>query len=460
MAWMRKGIVGGVAALLVLGACSSSSKPKTTATTAGAAGTTAAPSTTSGAGGGTTAGTGGGTTSATLPNVTVPPVSGNTTTGVTATEIHLGGVYNKNFFADGPDGFSARIKRENDAGGIYGRKIVLDNMLDDGAVADQDLTAAKTLVLQDHEFAVAPVFTTSMGGATYLNDSKVPFFGWSVEPRWCNLNWGFGFWGNDCDLTHAPLALNFPPIAAKLFSDGTLQGHTVGLITGDVDSGRTAMLQFASVWRTGGAKVVLTDSSIPPAPAVVGDFTPYAEKVMTADGGKPPDLIEILGDFGLTLGLGKKLIQLGYPGKVLGFTDYDPRIVGSTKGMITLLQYAPFEQAPDIPAIQQMIKDLDAYKPNLPKTQAVESGWLTADFLVAALKKAGPNLSRESLYNAINGGFTYDNGGILPPVKWPVAHQLIQVGAAFVQDEGTSYKVLVPLTPQGYIPNPYLKQGA
>ena len=39
-------------------------------------------------------------------------------------------------------------------------------------------------------------------------------------------------------------------------------------------------------------------------------------------------------------------------------------------------------------------------------------------------------------------------------------HQLIQVGAAFVQDEGTSYQVLVPLTPQGYIPNPYLKAGS
>jgi len=330
-------------------------------------------------------------------------------------------------------------------------------MIDDGSLPDQDLTAAKTLVEEDHEFAVAPVFTQTLGGATFLNDQKVPFFGWSVEPRWCGLNWGFGFWGNDCDLTKAPLALDFPPIAAKLFSDGTLQGHTVGLITGDVDSGRTAMLQFASVWQTGGAKIVLTDSSIPSAPAVVGDWTPYAEKVMTANGGNPPDLIEILGDFATTLGLGKKLIQLGYPGKILGFTDYDPRIVGSTKGMITLLQYAPFESAASSPAIQQMISDLNAYKPGLPHTQAVESGWLTADFLIAALKKAGPNLTREALYNAINSGFTYDNGGVSVPVKWPVAHSLIQVGATFIQDEGTSYQVLVPLTPQGYIANPFLK---
>jgi hypothetical protein len=445
---MKRSVAVAAAALLVLGACSSSKKTTATTTTAAKAAGAAATSTTSG---------GGGSTQATLPNVTVPPITGNTTTGVTPTEIHVGGIYYKTDFGDGPDGFNARVKRENDAGGIYGRKIVLDTMVDDGSLPDQDLTAAKALVEEDHVFAVAPVFTQTLGAATFLNDQKVPFFGWSVEPRWCNLNWGFGFWGNDCDLTKAPLALDFPPIAAKLFSDGTLQGHTVGLITGDVDSGRTAMLQFASVWQTGGAKIVLTDSSIPSAPAVVGDWTPYAEKVLTADSGKPPDLIEILGDFATTLGLGKKLIQLGYPGKILGFTDYDPRIVGSTKGMITLLQYAPFESAATSPAIQQMISDLNAYKPGLPHTQAVESGWLTADFLIDALKKAGPNLSREALYNAINSGFTYDNGGVSVPVKWPVAHSLIQVGATFIQDEGTSYQVLVPLTPQGYIANPFLK---
>ena len=449
MAWFKRGVAGAVAGLLVLGACSSSKKSTAPTTTAAkATGAAVATTTTSGPSG---------ATQATLPNVTVPPITGNTTTGVTPTEIHVGGIYYKTDFGDGPDGFNARIKRENDAGGIYGRKIVLDTMIDDGSLPDQDLTAAKTLVEEDHEFAVAPVFTQTLGGATFLNDQKVPFFGWSVEPRWCGLNWGFGFWGNDCDLTKAPLALDFPPIAAKLFSDGTLQGHTVGLITGDVDSGRTAMLQFASVWQTGGAKIVLTDSSIPSAPAVVGDWTPYAEKVMTANGGNPPDLIEILGDFATTLGLGKKLIQVGYPGKILGFTDYDPRIVGSTKGMITLLQYAPFESAASSPAIQQMISDLNAYKPGLPHTQAVESGWLTADFLIAALKKAGPNLTREALYNAINSGFTYDNGGVSVPVKWPVAHSLIQVGATFIQDEGTSYQVLVPLTPQGYIANPFLK---
>ena len=441
------------ASLMVLAACSSSKKSTTTATTTvGAAATTGAPTTT---GAPAPAGSGPGVT---LPTVTPPPVSGNTTTGITPTEIHFGGVYYKTYYAGADDGFNARLKRENDAGGVYGHKLVLDTMLDDNNVGDQDLTAVKTLVEQDHVFAVAPVVTSALASANYLESAKVPFFGWSIEPRWCGLNWAFGFEGDDCDLTKAPLALNFPPAFQSLFSDGTVQNHTVAMMTEDVVSSITASNQFAGVWRSAGAKVVLVDSSIPSPPAVVGDFTPYAEKALTSNNGQPPDMIEIIGGFGTTVGLDKKLVQLGYKGKVLGFTDYDPRVRGTTPGIITLMQYAPFEQS-DIPAVSQLISDLRAYKPDIVMSQSVASGYWTADFLIAALKKAGPNLSREALYNAINSGFTYDNHGAMTPVVWPVAHELIQVGTALVQDAGSSYKVLVPLTPQGFINNPLLKSG-
>jgi len=61
--------------------------------------------------------------------------------------------------------------------------------------------------------------------------------------------------------------------------------------------------------------------------------------------------------------------------------------------------------------------------------QPAAAGYWTADFLIQALKKAGPDLSREALYNAINGGFTYDyDGGGGIPVTWPLAHHYLQVG--------------------------------
>jgi ABC-type branched-subunit amino acid transport system substrate-binding protein len=80
---------------------------------------------------------------------------------------------------------------------------------------------------------------------------------------------------------------------------------------------------------------------------------------------------------------------------------------------------APFEDTGIVPEVQQMVTDLKAYKPDVTLSQPAAAGYWTADFLIKALEKAGPNLSREELYNAINGGFTYGAGGALAPVMWP-----------------------------------------
>jgi len=390
---------------------------------------------------------------------TVPTIAGATTTGITPTEIHFGAIEYKASYAGAEDGFNARIKRENDAGGVFGRKLVLDTVLDDNQVADQDLTEAKTLVEQDHVFAVAPVMTSAFAGASYLEQAKVPFFGWSTEPRWCDKLWGFGFEGNDCDETKLPKLGDFAAIEQKLFPDGSAKGKAIVMVSEDNDSARVALASFGPIWEHEGAKVVLNDTSIPSPPAVVGDYTPYAQKELTANNGGPPDLIECVCSFADTLQLYKKVIQLGYKGVFQGFTDYDPRILGTSQGIITELQFAPFEDASTVPAVHQMITDLDAYKPGTVHSLPVASGYWTADFIIAALKKAGPNLSREALYNAINTGFTYDYGGAVGAVSWPLGHHGTQVELEFVQDEGKSvgYVERIPMTKLVQIPNPAYK---
>src|SRR3984893_14779879 len=307
---MKRVLVVAAAGLTLLGACSSAKKTAATPTTAGNASTT------------TTGAPGTGTPST---------IAGNTTTGVTPTEIKVGAILYKAFFADAAVGFNARVKRENDAGGIYGRKIVLNTVLDDGELADPDLTAAKTLVLQDGVFAVAPVMTAAFGGATYLNDAKVPFFGWSIEPRWCGLMWGFGFGGNDCDQATLKQVGDFPKAAAKLFPDAQVQGKAIALMSEDNTSASAAVADFAKLWQHDGAKVVLVDTSVPTPPAVVADYTPFAQKIMTSNNGGQPDYVQVLFATSDTIGLYKKLVQLGFKGIMQGFSNYDPRLLGSTK---------------------------------------------------------------------------------------------------------------------------------
>jgi branched-chain amino acid transport system substrate-binding protein len=445
-------LIAALTSVAVLAACSSSKKSTATTTTAAATATTAAGSSTTAASSSTTGASGGGVTAPT--EAPLPALTGNTTTGVSATEIKLGALIYKAFYADVVAGFQARLKRENDAGGVNGRKIVVDTVADDNQTADQDLTAAKTLVQQDGVFAVAPVMTAAFGGAQYLNDAKVPFFGWSIEPRWCGLNWGFGFQGNDCDQATIKITGNFPVVAAKMFPDGQATGKTIALTAEDNDSARAAVNSFATIWKADGAKVVLMDTSIPSPPAVVGDFTPFAQKVLTSNNGGPPDYVMMVNSVSDTIGLYKKLTQLGYKGIAQGFTNYDPRLLGSTKGLVSNVGFAPFEDAGTVAPVQQMITDLKAFKSDIVLSQPAAAGYWIADFFIQALKKAGPNLSREALYNAINGGFTYDNGGGTIPVVWPVAHSFNQVGSAYVQDAGDHFTVPVHLTPLPLINNP------
>ena len=355
----KKGLVVALVSLLVIGACSSSKKSGGSATT--------------GAGSASTAAGGGGVSTTGAPSATTIP--GHTTTGVTATEVHFGAILYKAFYGDAQVGFEARLKAENDKGGVNGRKLVLDTVIDDNQTADTDLTAAKTLVQQDNVFMVAPVMTAAFGGATYLNEAKVPFAGWSIEPRWCGLMWGFGFEGNDCDQATAPKTGDFVAAEQKLFPDGSAKGKAIVLTSEDNDSARAAVNDFAKIWSADGAKVVLVDTSIPSPPAVVGDFTPYVQKILSANNGGPPDLVEMVNSVSDTIGLYKKLVQLGYKGVAQGFTNYDPRLLtGATKGLVTEVQFTPYEQAASNPRLQQMITDVKAFKPDAVLGLAVAAG--------------------------------------------------------------------------------------
>ena len=450
MRFTKQAAVVATAGVLVLAACSSSKKSSSAppTTVAGATATTAGGSSTTAAGGALT------------PHVAaIPAATGHTTTGVTPTEIDVGAILYKAFYADGVTGFEARIKKENDAGGVYGRKIVLKAALDDGQVESQDITAAHTLVQQDNVFAVAPVFTAAFSGAPYLESQKVPFFGWSVQPIWCHLDWGFGFWGNDCDPGTVPLTGDFPQIEKQLFPDKSLTNKAVAIVAEDNDSARVQANSLHDIWTKDGANVVEVDSSIPSPPAVVGDYTPFANRIMTSNAGQPPDLVTIVGSVSDTLLLYQKLNQLGYKGVVQDYDLYDPHFAANTKGLVTNVQVEPFEAASSVPAVQTMINDLKAYNPNVSLSQPSAAGYWTADFFIQALKKAGPDLSREALYNAINGGFTYTyNGGGGLPVQWPLGHSYIQVGTGYVQANGTGFTLLVrPNQVLPYIHNPAYK---
>lgn len=417
------------AASLVLGACSASTDDE-------------AGSTTSAVGSGETGAPDG------------APVEGDTT-GVTDTEIRIGGVYHAALFGDALAGAQARIDRENAAGGIEGRQLVLVDMLDDGGDPNTAADGARRLVEQEGVFAVGPISTPNFAAGDYLADAGVPFFGWGINPTWCENDHGFNLTG--CiDSTRSTTLADFSHVWAQAAGADSIDGLSMAVISDDNDSGRTQLAAFQAVASEHGASVTYSEAALPPPPAVVGDYTPFATDILTSNAGDPPDTVSLLASAGNVIGIAAKLRELGYEGTIFNGVMYDPRAVAPAALMTTVLANAPFEQT-DLPAMRQTIEDLDATSPPTAHSLSALTAYWAVDHLIQILKAVGPDLTRERFVEVLNDGFEFDGQGVFANRTYPEAHtEGISSCASAVDSDGTAYAVAAPYTCEESIPNPLL----
>lgn len=369
--------------------------------------------------------------------------------GVTDSEIHIGAVLHEAFFGDGRIGAEARIARANAEGGVHGREIVVDDWIDDGGDPTANADAMRRLVEQDGVFAVAPLLSAATT-TDYLADNGVPHFGWGISTDWCTP-YSFGIAGGSCPPEELPESWDFGAAVEEAASDGSLGGDTVFIVGEDNDQAKVAASGFARSLEGHGATEVVTDSTVPTPPTVVSDYSPFVAKVMDAD----PAAVVLVSSASNTLGVMGGLQQAGYDGQIFNFVAYDPRLVSTAEGTFTVLQgVAPFEAADDIPAVQQIVDDIEAFDPDALLTQPVLAGYLSIDLLVAALEEAGPDLTRESLLEAVDAGFSYDFGGAAGELTYPDNHRFGNGCHSVVSSTGTEYEVVVPLTCPPLVDNP------
>jgi hypothetical protein len=111
---------------------------------------------------------------------------------------------------------------------------------------------------------------------------------------------------------------------------------------------------------------------------------------------------------------------------------------------VTLL-WAPFEST-DVPFVQQMNADLDKYTPGATRSLIVAAGYISADFLVAALQTAGRNLTVSGFLNTLNGGhYTYQQTNFIAESHWPLNHIIGTPCGTVVQLKNRQYKQVQPL---------------
>ena len=366
--------------------------------------------------------------------------------------IVVGGIWTQSSFAGADVGAEAAFSAFNAAGGLDGRKIRFVGMQDDASSSAGSISAAKALVNQG-VVAVVPVVSTAFDASTVLSKAQIPWFGWGVTPNYGESPYGFSFIGSDTDPNGKFASDSVTPMcnayAAKNHTKGC-KGVTVAVVGEDENASKSSVLTHAGAWKKLGAKVVLEQTTMPGQPAVISDFSPYANQIMSAAGGKQPAIIDAPVNPTQNIGLYGQLSKDGYAGMFEGYALYDPRAVGIAKGSYTQIQFAPWEQS--TPAVTSMTSGVLGIDPTQSKNQGTEAGYISAKMFIAALEKVGPNFTGQSLAAALNKGFTFSIPGLAGKISYPFGHTSGGGGASIVYSNGTAYTVASPLKSYGSVP--------
>jgi ABC-type branched-subunit amino acid transport system substrate-binding protein len=305
----------------------------------------------------------------------------------------------------------------NAHGGVDGRKIIYNPVIDDGTSPSGDTSAAQQLV-QDKVFAVVGVGTPFFTGSSILRAQAVPTFGLQENT---NAQWAgptmFGAGGSYVD-SSAPM----PQVAFVAQRTGAR---------------RVAVLAYNIAQSSGGCVSVIKalkkfDIDTP----IVDLSIPYGAATLDADVTRMQqngvDFVATCMDATGDIKLSQTLQQHGM-GKVTQYwlDGYDQQLLDNNQdaldGAYFLLQQTPFDvtvRHPGVyPGMDSLNSSLKKYAP--PGTQPSSpllAGWVSADLFAEGLRAIGPNVTRSALVDAINKFTDFTGDGVIAPVDWTIAH--------------------------------------
>ncbi|NUR87617.1 MAG: ABC transporter substrate-binding protein [Nonomuraea sp.] len=369
------------------------------------------------------------------------------TQGVTDTTVKVGGVLTKTSASgystkDAEIGAKARFERANAEGGVNGRKIEFVGAEDDNQDAAKGDAAAKKLVQKDGVFALVPVHAPNFGGAAFLEQQGVPWFGWATGPQWCGTKTGFGYNGCLAPKQGAGSQTWWGRQMAELL--GGADGRTVYVQTSDSSGSKYGGTTISQSFVAAGFKLVGLNSALPAA-APPPDWLPYVNKIMTSNGGKAPDIVvSIIAGTKFNVGLYGALKKAGYQGVLSDATSYDaailkdPASAQALEGVVAAPMFEPFEST--APEIAKLKADVEKVAPGTQLTQHVAIGYWSADIFLDVLKKTGRDLTRAKFLNTANSGYVYENAGF-GRIEYPKDHSEPNGCGALVKLTGGAFQV-------------------
>jgi branched-chain amino acid transport system substrate-binding protein len=301
-------------------------------------------------------------------------------------------------------GVKARVGLANSGPGPHIKLVVADT----GSTPSGALAAAKTLVLQDHVFAVLGLSVLNFGAAAYLASQGVPVVGgaWDGPAKEWQTNRNM----------FSVLGPNDPTKVTTIYGNyfklqGAQNFATLGLSV-DPSSSESAKGAAASV-ENAGIKAGYVNVNLPIGTTNVAPIA-LAMKNAGVDSlwsgvnlNTDLALIQALHQQGVTLKA--TLLPLGYGGDLL---SAGPAAQEAAQGLGFSISYQPVEM--HTPATERFQATMSRYGGvRQDPTYYEYVGYVAVDALLTGLRQAGNNPSRQQFINTMLGVRRYDAAGLV-----------------------------------------------
>ena len=333
------------------------------------------------------------------------------TPGVTPTQVKVGALWSQtgpdaSYLAPFGPAVQARIKVQNQQGGVNGRQIVVANA-DDGSNPGQSLASAQGLVESNGVFAVINGSPTTANMWPYLVKNAIPEFDILAEdPSFAtakNLFSAGGAWDPNTggSLTSA--------VIAKFLQQSSVK--TMAMLAEPTPASEGFAHAVDASAAKDGVKVVYENDAIGFASF---DATSVAIRLKQV---KPDAVLFPIG-LAPSISIVRAMQQQNFTPKVaLLTTGYDPASLSAgLAGTYTTDQYVPYlGPVSGLPAPAQQFRNAMAqYYPKVDLGLAGPGGWAAASEFLYALQLAGKCPTQAGIISAMRSQAAYNAGGLEP----------------------------------------------
>jgi ABC-type branched-subunit amino acid transport system substrate-binding protein len=299
-------------------------------------------------------------------------------------------------------GIGAAFDEANKKGGVHGRQLKLISV-DDGYEPDKSIAATKKLIEEDKVFAlVGPVGTpTSAAAQPIATAAKVPFIGAFT---------GAGFLRNPKleNVINVRASYDAETEAWVRHLTDDLKIKKIAIFYQDDAFGRAGLSGFKKAMDKRGMEIaaegtferntVAVKSALltlkraePEAVVMVGPYKPCAEFIKLA---RKTDFNPVF-------------VNISFVGAVALAKELGPDGNG-----VVVSQVVPFPWDASLQVVADYQAAIKARDPQLQPEFVSLEGYLVGRLMIAALEKAGPDVTREGLLKAIKDTGSFDLGGL------------------------------------------------